>query len=169
MSKRIQFTTIIQQFQEHGEKTGWTYIIIPSDIAQQLKPGNKKEFRVKGKLDNYAINRMALLPMGRGDFMMPLNATIRKNIGKRKGAMLTIKIEVDDSLMQISKELMECLRDEPTALDFFNKLSKSHQGYFNKWIETARTEPTKAKRITQTITALLKHQHFGQMMQALKG
>ena len=168
MIKRVQFTTVIQQFQEQGEKTGWTYIVIPSDIAQKLKPGNKREFRVKGKLDDYSIHRMALLPMGKGDFMMVLNAMVRKNIGKRKGATLTIKIEVDNAPMQISKELIACLSDEPEALDFFNNLNKSHKGYYNKWIEDAKTEPTKTRRIAQTITALSKHQDFGQMMRSLK-
>src|SRR5215472_14613844 len=100
MGKQVQLTTIIQQFQEQGEKTGWTYITIPSDIAQQLKPGNKKEFRVKGKLDNFSIKRKAILPMGEGNFMMPLDANTRKNIGKRQGSTLTIKIEVDNSPMQ---------------------------------------------------------------------
>lgn len=45
----IDYTTIILQFAEQGEKTGWTYIEIPADLAQQIKPGNKKSFRVKGK------------------------------------------------------------------------------------------------------------------------
>ncbi|HYJ64643.1 MAG TPA: DUF1905 domain-containing protein [Parafilimonas sp.] len=84
----VKFTTTILKFNEQGEKTGWTYIEIPADIAQQIKPNNKKSFRVKGKLDNYAIKSIALLPMGNGNFIMPLNAAMRKATGKRKGAML---------------------------------------------------------------------------------
>ena len=34
----IQFTTTIHKFGVKGEKTGWTYIEIPADLAQQLKP-----------------------------------------------------------------------------------------------------------------------------------
>ncbi len=51
----ITFTTIIKKLDDHGDKTGWTYIEVPADIAGQLNPENKKGFRVKGKLDNYAI------------------------------------------------------------------------------------------------------------------
>jgi hypothetical protein len=40
----VQFTTVIQQFAEQGEKTGWSYITVPHDIAEQLKPG--KFFRL---------------------------------------------------------------------------------------------------------------------------
>ena len=38
----ISYQTLMLQFDEQGEKTGWTYIEIPTDMAQQLKPGNKK-------------------------------------------------------------------------------------------------------------------------------
>src|SRR6476620_10163401 len=123
----IQFTTTILQFGRQGEKTGWTYINIPADIAQKLKPGNKKSFRVKGKLDSYIIRKIALLPMGGGDFIMALNATIRKGIRKKKGAMLNVQLEMDKSVIAICPELIECLNDEPAAMDKFSKMPKSHQ------------------------------------------
>ena len=163
----VQFTTTILQFAEQGEKTGWTYIQIPASIAEQLKPGNKKSFRVKGKLDDFRIKKIALMPMGGGNFIMALNATIRKGIRKRKGAMLNVQLQADDSPMLLNAELMECLQDEPKALAFFNGLPKSHQNYFSKWIESAKTEPTRAKRIAQAVTAFLKSQNFSEMMRSL--
>ncbi len=78
----ISYKTIILTFDKQGEKTGWTYIQVPADIAQQLKPDTKKSFRVKGKLDNYKIKAVALLPMGEGNFIMPINGAMRKAIGK---------------------------------------------------------------------------------------
>lgn len=168
MSKPVQFTTTILQFAEQGEKTGWTYIEIPADIAQQLKPGNKKSFRVKGKLDDYRIAAIALMPMGGGSFIMPLNATIRKGIGKRKGATLKVQLQADNKPQELSAEMMECLADEPKALAFFNTLAPSHRLYFSKWIESAKTEPTKTKRISQTVTALSKGRGFSEMIRALK-
>jgi hypothetical protein len=164
----VQFTTTILKFDKKGEKTGWTYIEVPADIAEQLKPGNKKSFRVKGKLDNYSIKGIALLPVGNGNFIMPLNATMRKGIGKRQGAMLQLQLEIDKAPVLLNVELMECLADEPDALRFFKQLAKSHQNYFSKWIESAKTEPTKTKRITQTVIAMSKKQDFGQMLRSLK-
>src|SRR5882757_955001 len=90
-----QFTTTILQFAEQGEKTGWSYIRIPVAIAQKLKPNNKKSFRVKGKVDEHPIQKKALLPMGEGDFIMPLDAGIRKAIRKMKGAKVKVVLEVD--------------------------------------------------------------------------
>lgn len=164
----LKFTTTIKKFDKQGEKTGWTYIEIPAAIAQQLNPENRKSFRVKGFLDEYAFSKISLLPLGGGDFIMALNATIRKCIGKGKGAFIEVKMEADRSPVLLSPELMECLSDEPKALDFFNKLPKSHQNYFSKWIESAKTEATKAKRIAQTVTACLRGQGYGEMIRTLK-
>src|SRR5215831_3491584 len=91
----IQFTTTLLQFAEQGEKTGWTYIRISAKLAGQLKPGNKKSFRVKGKLDDYVIKGVALMPMGDGEFIMPVNGTMRKGIGKRKGATVKVQLQED--------------------------------------------------------------------------
>lgn len=164
----IQFTTTIHQFGEQGEKTGWNYIKISADIAQKLKSGNKKSFRVKGKLDNYPIKGVALLPMGGGRFIMALNASMRKNIGKRKGAMLNVQIEVDKRQYKLNAELMGCLADEPQAFSFFKSLPPSHQNYYSKWIESAKTENTRTKRIAQTVTAMSKRQTYSEMLRSLK-
>ena len=164
----IQFTSTILKFGDQGEKTGWTYIKIPAEKAQQLKPDNKKSFRVKGKLDDYPIESVALIPMGEGDFIMAINATMRKGLKKRKGAMLNIAIEVDDNPILPSADLVDCLKDEPAALAKFNKLPKSHQNYYTRWIESAKTETTKAKRIAQAVTALSRNMDFGEALRAIK-
>lgn len=162
----LQFNTILKQFNEQGEKTGWTYIEIPAKIAQQLKPGNKKSFRVKGRLDNYEIKGVALMPMGEGDFIMAVNATMRKGIGKRKGDKLKVQLEADNKQPPLSKDLLECLSDEPAANEYFNSLLYSHRLYFSRWIESAKTPQTKAKRIAMAVTALAKKFGFSEMLRS---
>jgi len=162
----VQFTATLMQFAKQGEKTGWTYITIPVKIGQQLKPGNKKSFRVKGKLDNFAIKAVALLPMGGGDFIMAVNAAMRKGTGKRKGDTLKVQLQTDDKPLQLNKEFMECLGDEPVAVAFFNTMPQSWQHYFSKWIESAKTDPTKTKRIAIAVSALAKKMNFSEMIRA---
>ncbi len=164
----VQLTTMMKRFSSQGEKTGWTYIEIPADLAQKLKPGNRKEFKVKGKIDKHLINRVSLLPMGGGVFIMPINADMRKAIGKRHGAMVKVQLVEDRSEFVFNNDLMECLHDEPAAFDFFKKLPGSHQRYFSKWIDSAKTEQTKAKRIAQTVNALAKELGYPEMLRALK-
>jgi hypothetical protein len=164
----ISYTTTILKFGQQGEKTGWTYIVISAEQAQQLMPGTKKSFRVKGKLDKHPIKGVALLPMGEGNFIMPINTAMRKAVKKQKGATLHVQLQVDTEELKPPAELMECLADEPEALAKFKSLPKGHQNYFSKWIESAKTEPTRARRIAHTIYFLSKGKSFGEMIQALK-
>ena len=164
----VKFTTIILRFSEQGEKTGWTYIEIAADIAQKILLNNKRSFRVKGKLDNYTIKGVALMPMGGGNFIMPLNAQMRKGIGKRKGAMVTAQLELDNTPLKMDPDLMACINDEPAAKEFLNSLPRSHQNYINNWIGSAKTEPTKTKRIAIAVSALSRNMGFVEMLREQK-
>lgn len=160
----IRFTTTIHQFGQMGEKTGWTYIEIPADLAETLNPGVKTSFRVKGKLDTHAVKALALIPMGGGRFIIPLNATLRKTIGKKKGAMISLQLELDKKGYQLNEEFMACLADEPAAEKFFKTLAGSHQNYFSKWIESAKTEGTRVKRIAMAVNALARKMGYAEMI-----
>jgi len=165
----VEFNTLILQFADQGEKTGWSYIEIPADIAQQLKPGNKKSFRVKGMLDGFAVSGMALMPMGEGNFIMALKAEVRKGIHKNAGAMLQVKLEEDkDYKIEIPGDLQECFDFEPEAVDFFYTLPKSHREYFIKWINEAKTAETRNKRIVNTVNAMLRKWPYNVMLREMR-
>lgn len=166
ISAMVRFKTTILQFKEMGEKTGWSYIKVPAALAQQLKPDNKKSFRVKGKLDAHAISAMALIPMGGGDFILALNAAVRKAIRKQKGATLEVQLELDSKSIIPPKDLLDCLADEPEALRYFKCLPMSHQHYFGNWIKSAKTAPTRARRIGRVVDAMLKHLSYAEMIRA---
>jgi Domain of unknown function (DUF1905)/Bacteriocin-protection, YdeI or OmpD-Associated len=164
----IQFSTTILQFDKKGEKTGWSYIEITAAQAQKLKPGYRVSFRIMGKLDNYSFEKTALLPMGDGNFILPINGKIRKAIGKRRGDSISVTMEADKRPLSLSKDFMKCLKDDEVARLHFNSLPKSHQHYFSNWIESAKTPQTKTKRIVMAVTALGMKQGFGEMMRATK-
>ena len=159
-----EFTSVIKKFREQGEKTGWSYLEIPTDIAEQIKPGCRKSYRVKGKLDKHSIEKVSIIPMGGGSFIIPLNATIRKAIGKNKGAMVTLKLTEDKRDPGICPELIDCLNDEPGTLQKFNEQPGSHQRYFSKWILSAKTEQTRAKRIAMTVRAMMLGLNYAEML-----
>ena len=164
----IQFTTTIHKFAKQGEKTGWTYFELSASQAKKLKPDTKVSFRVKGTLDSFKIKQIALIPMGEGNFIMPLNAAMRKATGKKLGDKLNVSLEEDDSEFTFSKDFIACLQDDPVAYDFFQTLSGSHQKYFSKWIDSAKTSYTKTKRIVMAVTALSKKQGYPEMIRANK-
>jgi hypothetical protein len=164
----ITFTAKVLRFGKKGEKTGWSYIEVNQRQAEQLNPGCKKSFRVKGLLDNFKIRKTALLPMGGGKFILPMNAALRKGTGKAAGDTLKIQFEVDESPLKLSADFINCLKDDARAFDFFKTLPKGHQNYFSNWIESAKTVQTKTKRITMAVIALAAGQGFGEMIRANK-
>lgn len=163
----LRFNTTIEKFDKKGEKTGWSYITISSTQAKKLKT-SKASFRVKGTIDTFKLKQMALIPMGDGDFILPVNATMRKALGKRQGDNVKVILAADDDKYVLSPDLMACLRDEPSAFSFFKTLSGSHQKYFSKWIESAKTAQTKTKRILMAVTALAQEKGYPEMIRMNK-
>jgi uncharacterized protein YdeI (YjbR/CyaY-like superfamily) len=106
--------------------------------------------------------------MGEGKFIMPLNAAIRKGIGKKQGEKLKVTLEVDEREIEISRDLLKCLKNDPQAMAFFKTLTKGHQQYFSKWIESAKTTTTKTKRIVMALKAFSKKQGYSEMMRENK-
>ncbi|MFV0605398.1 MAG: YdeI/OmpD-associated family protein [Niabella sp.] len=164
----VTFTATLLQFAENKDKTGWIYIDISADIAQQLKPGTKKSFRVKGSIDAHKIKGVSILPMGGGNFILAVNASIRKGIKKGKGAMITVTLTEDDQPYKLNKQLTTCLKDNKDAAGYFYSLPKGHQNYFSKWIDSAKTIQTQTDRLAKTITSLERKMDYGQMIRFYK-
>lgn len=167
--KNVSFKATLHQFEENGEKSGWTYFEIPAELAGQLRSENKKTFRVKGTIDAFKIIAVAILPMGDGSFILPVNAAMRKGIRKSAGAMVDVKLMVDEKGYELNKDLLQCLKDEPAANDYFFSLTPGHRNYFSKWVDAAKTETTKTKRLSQIITSLIKKMDYGEMIRFYKG
>jgi hypothetical protein len=161
----VTFKAEIERFAEMGEKTGWTYVFIPLAIANMIKPDCRKSYRVKGRLDHIEIEGIALVPMGEGNFIMALNAGIRKQLKKDLGGVLELALEEDTTFkIEVPEDLDVCLSDEPHLLKNFLKQPKSHQNWYINWLNSAKTEATRTKRIVKIVLAMDKDWDFGTMM-----
>ncbi|QNR86106.1 DUF1905 domain-containing protein [Pedobacter riviphilus] len=166
----IHFKAEIERFDTMGEKTGWSYVFIPEALANEIKPGCKKSFRVKGKIDQLEINGMAAMPMGAGDFIIALKGEVRKKLRKEAGAAVELYLEEDkDFKIEMPEDLEICLSEEEHLIENFLKQPKSHQNYYINWINQAKTEPTRTKRIVMTVKAMDKGQDFGAMIRESQG
>ncbi len=164
----ISFKANIQKYSNKGEKTGWTFVDIPLDILVKLKRKDKREFRVRGLIDDVKIERLACYPVGEGNFIIALNAELRKKLGKKEGATINLKLETDTSAPLQSPELIACLKEDPDALKQFNSLLLSHRNYFHQYIITAKSQVTKTARIVNVINAMHHQLNFGEMIRNLK-
>ena len=161
----IKFEVLIEKFRDKGEKSGWTYIYTPEDLALQIKANCRTSYRVKGFLDKHPVQGTAMVPMGEGDYIIALKADLRRKLRKKEGDLLQVSLEEDkDFKIPMPADLEECLNEQPHFLENFLKQPKSHQNYYFNWINSAKTEPTRAKRIAMTINAMDRGFDFGQML-----
>ncbi len=159
----------ILRFANKGEKTGWTYISIEKEESDKIIPNRKTSYRIKLKEEeNKEIFELTTLPMGKGDFIIPLKAEVLKKIAKRQGDFISFTIEYNPTEYELNKDFLEYLESEKKAYEFFKSLSKSHQNYFSKWIDSAKTVTIKAKRIAEAVHALSKKMGYSEMIRARK-
>jgi hypothetical protein len=165
----VTFTAEIERFGEKGEKTGWYYIAVPKDLANRMKANCRKSFRVKGSLDHLEITSLALTPIGEGDFILALKKEIRQIIKKEVGAVLQVKLQEDlDFKIGIPDDLKLCLKDEAILMERFTALPGSHQNWYINWLNAAKTEPTRTKRLVKIVSAMDRDLSFPEMMKAGK-
>lgn len=160
----ITFTTAVYKFGNMGEKTGWTYIEIEEPLAQQLNPGIKTSYRVKGTLNQTTFKSVALVPMGEGNYIMALNADMRKISQIKEGDTIQVTLELDNDPILLDQDLIDCLAENEVAFTYFKSLPFSHQHYYSKWIASAKTFDTKAKRIAKAYKALSRKMSYSDMI-----
>lgn len=64
--------------------------------------------------------------------------------------------------------MLNCLKDEPIAYEYFHQLPPCYQNWFSNWVQSAKTEMTKAKRIAVIVNACLQKMGFADMMKAYR-
>jgi hypothetical protein len=146
------------QLEKYPGKGGWTYVVIPKFETIQ-----KKSFgmvKVKGSIDGYEIKAYSLMPIKGGDLFLPVKAEIRKKIRKQEGDWVKVSLFEDTDPLEIPKELELCLLDDPAAHQGFYALKESEQKLFVDWINSAKRDETKVKRITETLVKLSKGLKF---------
>lgn len=161
----ITFKAEIEKFGDMGEKSGWSYIFIPQALADQIKPGCRQSFRIRGRIDQVEISGMATTPIGAGDFILALKASLRKQLRKEAGASVEVAVEEHKGFqIEIPEDLELCLSDEPQLLERFMDLPKSHRNWYVNWLNSAKTESTRTKRLVRIVSAMDRNLSFGEMM-----
>lgn len=140
---------ILEKFPGKG---GWTFARI--DEIPQDKKAHFGWVKVKGSIDGIEIKKYHLMPMGNGKLFLPVKAEIRKKIKKEAGDTVHVILYADNEPLEVPKEMLLCLKDEPKALTFFNSISESERKYYIQWIYSAKKEETKINRMAKSINRL---------------
>ncbi|MBP6185044.1 MAG: DUF1905 domain-containing protein [Saprospiraceae bacterium] len=138
--------------EKYPGKGGWTYAAIP-----EVLPDKHAHFgwvMVKGFIDDVAIDKYHLMPMGNGRLFLPVNARIRKQIKKESGDWVMVELYADNPPPEIKEAFIACLQEDVVAYNAFNSLSDAHREDYIKWIYSAKTDVLQVERIADVINKL---------------
>lgn len=138
-------------------KGGWTYAEIPEIVMPKTTFGILK---VKGKIDDYELSNVRLMPLGNGNLLLPIRFEIRKRIKKQAGDSVHILLYKNDDPIIISDELLLCMEYEDGTLNKFENYTDGEKKAYIDWIYSAKTEQTKADRIAKTILIIQNGEKF---------
>lgn len=127
-------------------KGGWTYASLPGIVPDGNNPFGW--VKVRGFIDNYELSHYKLMPMGDGSLFLPVRKEIRKSIGKEAGDHAEIILYKEDSSYVIPEEIRSCIiLESPRLMQMLDNFTEGEQKAYVDWIQKAKTEETRAKRI----------------------
>ena len=149
MPKKHTFTAMIQ-----NAGGGGAFVEVPLDVEKEF--GSKRP-KVKAMIEGVPY-RGILTRMGGDHHLLIILKEIREKIGKTFGDEVKISVEPDTEprVIEVPVELKKVFKTEKEAKALFDKLSYTHQREYVIWINEAKREETRARRVAQAIEMLKK-------------
>ena len=147
MSQRHTFEAVIQE-----GRGGGAYAEVPFDVEEVF--GDKRP-QVKVTMEGESFV-WRLIRMGGPHHIVGVPKGIRVKSGKDVGDTIEISVEADNTprVIVVPKDLEKALKGEKEAREFFNELSFTHRKEYVRWIEEAKKEETRARRVSKAVEML---------------
>ena len=96
------------------------------------------------------------MPHGDGKHYLVVNRAIRESIGKSAGDMVTVVMGLDSAprTVTVPNDLKKALEKNRSATDYFEAMAYSHKKTYVDWIEEAKKNETRERRILKAMDML---------------
>ncbi|MDQ3994644.1 MAG: YdeI/OmpD-associated family protein [Actinomycetota bacterium] len=142
-----------QRFETVLRPTGKTVTVIdiPFDVPATF---GARRVPVRGTVNGVEF-RTTLMPM-HGEYCMIVNRHLRARAGIAAGETIRVELERDDEPRSLDPpdDLREALARDPEAWRFFDGLSYTHRKEYVEWIDEAKRDETRRRRIDQAVAML---------------
>ena len=139
------FDAIIQR------EGSFTFVAIPFSPREVW--GSRPRFYVAGTISGISV-RGTLGALGQ-EYFLRLGAAWMRDSGIELGANVTVRLSLEGPHeANIASDIMQALSDNPKAKTFFDGLPTFYRKNFIRWIESAKREETRVKRIKEMVNLL---------------
>jgi hypothetical protein len=127
------------------------YIEFPYNVEELF--GKKGQVKVKVLFDNLVEYRGSLANMGSGCHVLGVTLEIRSKLNKSFGDNIDVTLEEDLQPREIlvPETILQVLKKNPEASAFFDSLSFTHRKELISWLQSAKKEVTRNRRLTEFI------------------
>lgn len=149
--KKPQIWTFTAPLERMTGRFAWSYVEFPHDVKELF--GKRGDVRVKALINGVAADR-ALMPTKSGYHILVLGGDLRKKAGiKKPGDQVSVELWLDPEPDRIAvpEALAETLDFIPEMKAAWDKLTPGMQRSMCYWVGSAKTEPTRAKRIAELL------------------
>jgi hypothetical protein len=138
---------------------GGAYVEFPHDTKEIF--GTRGRIKVKATFDGHPY-RGSLVPMGGPCHLMPILKSIREAIGKQPGDKVKVAIQQDteERTVSVPQDFKKALTKNKAAREFFEKSSHTCRREYVNWIEEAKKQETRDRRVAKAIEMLAEGKRY---------
>ncbi len=128
-------------------------VIFPYDVQECF--GTKGQVKINATFDGVPY-RGSMANMGFGHIVI-LRKDIKAKVGKSHGDIVHVTVQKDtaERVVEVPQELKDAFKTNPDAKAFYDTLSYTNRKEYARWIDTAKKQETKDRRLSKTIEMLL--------------
>jgi hypothetical protein len=128
-------------------------VVLDADQVAAVGEGAKR-FPVAATVNGYTwrttVTRM------RGEFLLGLNREVREGAGVDAGDSVEVELALDAAPREVDvpESLALALAGDPAARAAFEAMAYTHRKEYARWIEEAKRDETRQRRVTQAMQML---------------
>ena len=134
--------------EQHGSGTA---VVVPFDLKEAFGSGRPP---VCATVNGYTF-RTTLFTMG-GRALLGLNRDVREAAGVEAGQEVSVELERDDAPRTVEGplDLASALDRDSAIRETFDDLSYTHRKEYVRWVEEAKREQTRTRRVDKAVEML---------------
>jgi Bacteriocin-protection, YdeI or OmpD-Associated/Domain of unknown function (DUF1905) len=128
-------------------------VVLDDDQVAAVGEGAKR-FPVLATVNGYSwstsVTRM------RGEFLVGLSRAVRDAAGVAAGDTVSVALELETAPRELDlpDALTQALAADPAARAAFDRLAFTHRKEFARWIDEAKRDETRQRRVAQALTMI---------------